>query len=212
MRWRSRLSGPDPRTPWRAAEFCVLDVETTGLDLSRDEIVSFGAALVVGGRIPCGQVVYREVRPGRPVSVAAVTVHGLRTVDLAGAPAIGDVLDELIGLLSGRVLVAHAAWVERAFLDRALRPRGHRIGRAVVDTAALLRACRLVEPAGGVEPNLESAARQLNLPVYTPHQALGDAFTTAQVFLALAARLERGPAGRPLTVRDLARVSGHHSA
>jgi len=211
VRRRTRLPGPDPRSPWRAAEFCVLDVETTGLDLARDEIVSFGAALVVGGRIPCGRVVYREVRPARAVSVPALTVHGLRTADLAGAPAIGDVLDELIGLLSGRVLVAHAAWVERAFLDRALRPRGHRTGRCVVDTAALLRACRLAGPAGGTEPHLETAARQLGLPVYTPHHALGDAFTTAQLFLALATRLEREPSGRPLTVRDLCRVSDHHA-
>jgi len=204
------LPAPDPRTPWREAEFCVFDVETTGLDLDRDEIVSYGGALVVGGRIPCGRVVYREVRPDRPVSVGALTVHGLRTADLTAAPAIGEVLDEVLDLLSGRVLVAHAAWVERAFLDRVLRTRGHRIGRAVVDTAALLRACRLVESGTGTEPNLEAAAHRLGLPVHTPHHALGDAFTTAELFLALATRLER--AGRPLTVRDLCTISRHHVA
>lgn len=205
---RRRLHGPDPRIPWREAEFCVLDVETTGLDLNRDDIVSFGAAPVIGGRIPCGRLVYREVRPGRPVSVDALTVHSLRTADLADAPPIDDLLDELIGLLSGRVLVAHAAWVERAFLDRALRPRRLRTARAVVDTAALLRACRLAEPDSGTEPNLATAARGLNLPVHTPHHALGDALTTAQLFLALATRLERG---RTLTVRQLCRVSAHHA-
>jgi DNA polymerase-3 subunit epsilon len=203
-----RLPAPEPRTPWRAAEFCVLDVETTGLDLSRDDIVSYGAALVVGGRIPCGRVVYREVRPGRAVSVAALTVHGLRTADLAGAPALDEIVDEVVDLLAGRVLVAHAAWVERAFLDRALRPHGRRLSRAVVDTAALLRALRLAGSDGGTEPNLEVAARRLNLPVHTPHHALGDAFTTAQLFLALATRLE---GGRALTVRDLCRLSAHHA-
>ena len=204
-----RLRGPDGRTPWREAEFCVLDVETTGLDLRRDDIVSYGAALVVGGRIPCGRVVYREVRPERPVSVAALTVHGLRTADLAQAPTIGDLLDELVDLLSGRVLVAHAAWIERAFLDRALRARRSRIGRAVVDTAALLRACRLAGSRTHVEPNLEAAARDLGLPVHTPHHALGDAFTTAELFLALATRLERG---RRLTVGNLCSISRHHMA
>jgi DNA polymerase III subunit epsilon len=203
------LPAPHPRTPWREAEFCVLDVETTGLDLGRDDIVSYGAALVVRGRIPCGRVVYREVRPARPVSVGALTVHGLRTADLADAPAIDDVLDEVIDLLAGRTLVAHAAWVERAFLDRVLRRRGYRIGRAVVDTAALLRACRLVESTNGVEPNLEDAARRLGLPVHTPHHALGDAFTTAQMFLALATRLEHG---RRLTVGGLCSMSRHHVA
>lgn len=204
------LPAPHPRTPWREAEFCVFDVEATGLDLDRDEIVSYGAALVVHGRIPCGRVVYREVRPERPVSVGALTVHGLRTMDLAIAPAIDEVLDEVVDLLCGRVLVAHAAWVERAFLSRVLSRRRHRIGRAVVDTAALLRACRLTGSDTGAEPDLEAAAGRLGLPVHTPHHALGDAFTTAQLFLALATRLERS--GRPLTVRDLCAISRHHGA
>jgi DNA polymerase-3 subunit epsilon len=202
------LRAPHPRTPWRAAEYCVLDLETTGLDLARDDIVSYGAALVVDGRIPVGRTAYREVRPTRPVSVEALTVHSLRTADLAAAPSIDEVLPDLIDLLAGRVLVAHAAWVERAFLDRALRGRGHRIGRTVVDTAALLRACRLADTSSGAEPNLEAAARRLGLPVHTPHHALGDAFTTAQLFLALVARLE---GGRPMTVRDLSSVSRHHA-
>jgi DNA polymerase-3 subunit epsilon len=208
LRRRRPLPAPNPRTPWREAEFCVIDLETTGLDLRRDDVVSIGAAIVRHGRIPCGQVVYRQLRPPRPSSVAAITVHGLRDADLADGPPIGDVLDELIDLLAGRVPVAHAAWVERAFLDRALRPRGRRLGRMVIDTAALLRACRLVDSDAEREPNLEAAAVRLGLPVHTPHHALGDAFTTAELLLALATRLERGT--RPLTVGDLYALTRHH--
>ncbi|WP_426512780.1 exonuclease domain-containing protein [Dactylosporangium sp. McL0621] len=202
------LPAPGPDTPWRAAEFCVIDLEATGLDLRRDEIVSFGAVIVRHARIPCGETVYRRLRPSRPISVAAMTVHGLRGADLADAPPLDDVVDELASLLGGRVPVAHAAWVERAFLDRALRPRGRRLNRTLIDTAALLRAARLAEAAPGREPNLESAARRLGLPVHTPHHALGDAFTTAQLLLALATRLEGGR--RPLTVGDLDAVTRHH--
>lgn len=210
---RAPLPTPDPRLPWREAEFCVVDLETTGLDLRRDDPVSYGAVLVRHARIPCGEVVYRPLRPSRPISVAAMTVHGLRLADLADAAPIGAVLDELVELLAGRVPVAHGAWVERAFLDRALRPRGRRLGRMMIDTAALLRACRLAAPATGREPNLEASARRLGLPVHTPHHALGDAFTTAQLLLALATRLERNSAVRgPLTVGQLYAVSRHHRA
>jgi DNA polymerase III subunit epsilon len=214
MRLRHRpLPAPHWRTPWREAEFCVVDLETTGLDLRRDDIVAYGAALVTQARIPCGRVAYGLVRPARPVSVPALTVHGLRAADLADAPTIDEVLGYLVDLLSNRVLVAHAAWVERAFLNRVLHPRGLTLGRAVIDTAALLRACRLANAGTAREPNLEAAARQLGLPVHTPHHALGDAFTTAQLFLALATRLEGVPAGnkpRSLTVRQLCAISKHH--
>jgi DNA polymerase-3 subunit epsilon len=210
---RRRLPAPHPRTPWREAEFCVVDLETTGLDLRRDEIIAYGAALVTHARIPFGRTRYGLVRPTRPVSVPALTVHGLRAADLAQAPAIDEIIGDLVDLLSNRVLVAHAAWVERAFLDRVLRPHGRRLGRAVIDTAALLRACRLVDANAPSEPNLEAASVALGLPVHTPHHALGDAFTTAQLFLALATRLERVPAGKKpnaLTVRQLCAISKHH--
>lgn len=214
MRWRRRrLSAPHPHVPWREAEFCVVDLETTGLDLRRDEIIAYGAALVLQARIPCGRTAYGLVRPARPISVPALQIHGLHAADLADAPTIDEVVSDLLDLLSNRVLVAHAAWVERAFLNRALRPRGLALGRAVIDTAALLRACRLVDATTTGEPNLEAAAHGLGLPVHTPHHALGDAFTTAQLFLALATRLERVPAGnkpRPLTVRQLLAISRHH--
>lgn len=73
----------------------------------------------------------------------------------------------------------------------------------VVDTAALSRAAGLTDTPDGYEPPLELLARQLNLPVYTPHHALGDAMTTALVFLALIARLAPHTTA-PQTVRDLA--------
>jgi DNA polymerase-3 subunit epsilon len=208
------LPVPHPGTAWRTAEFCVIDLETTGLDLRRDDIVAYGAAIVTQARIPCGRTAYGLVRPTRAISVPALTVHGLRPADLADAPTIDEAVGDLIDLLSNRVLVAHAAWIERAFLNRALRSRGVKLGRAVLDTAALLRACRLTDLDPAREPNLEAASRALGLPVHTPHHALGDAFTTAQLFLALATRLERAaPAGnnpRPLTLRQLYAISRYH--
>ena len=215
MRLRRRIPLPAPLlgAGWREAEFCVLDLETTGLDLRRDEIVSYGAAIVRQARIPCARVAYAQVRPRRPSSVAALRVHGLRGVDLAGAAPIDDVLDDIIDLLSGRVLVAHAAWLERAFLNRVLRHRHRRLPRATIDTAALARSCGLAGPPIGAEPSLEALAVRLRLPVHTPHHALGDAFTTAEVFLALATRIEREAASArsPLSVRRLCALSRRYS-
>ncbi len=38
---------------------------------------------------------------------------------------------------------------------------------------------------------LEYLGSRLGVPIHTPHNALGDAMTTAQVFLALASKLSR---------------------
>ena len=63
--------------------------------------------------------------------------------------------------------MAHAAWVERAFLDRALRPRRECLPDEVVDTAALARAAGLAR-AGTHEPDLESLAREPRACPCTP--------------------------------------------
>ncbi|MEI2821717.1 MAG: 3'-5' exonuclease, partial [Marmoricola sp.] len=173
--------------PWRGARYVVVDVETTGLDLGKDEIISIGAVEVIDGRVS-SEHFYRVVHTERPISVDAIRIHCLTQEDLVGAPAVGDVLAELRELVSGAAIVAHAAWVERAFLNRQLRMVGERVPDQLVDTAALARALDLA-PVGRQEPSLEGLAKRLNLPVYTPHHALMDAITTAVLFLALAHRV-----------------------
>lgn len=193
-----------PDLPWREAELAVIDLETTGLDLRLDEVVSIGIVGLHGGRVTTDRY-YQVVRPPVPIAPEAMKVHALTAEEVARAPALSEVLPDVRDRLRGRALVAHAAWVERAFLDRALKPLREKLPRDLVDTAGLARSAGL-GGAEGYEPNLEGLATELGLPVHTPHHALGDAMTTALVLLALAARLERGR-DDPLTVRDLVRLS-----
>ncbi len=200
--WRrtSPWPDPDPDVSWRTARFCVVDLETTGLRAGTDEIVSIGAAEVAGGRIT-SRTWYRVVRPSRPIGEEAMRIHSLTAAELASAPPIGEVIEPLTAYLAGSFFVAHAAWFERGFLDQVLEPLGRRLPDALVDTAALARTLGLADAESGREPSLEALAQRLGLPVHTPHHALGDAMTTAQLLLAFATRLE---AELPrLTVGDL---------
>jgi DNA polymerase-3 subunit epsilon len=194
--------------PWRQAEFVVVDLETTGLDLRKDEIVSYGGVVVREGRVIAASCVYGLVRPTGPISRAAVEVHALRPEDLADAPGLDECAEALVGLLDGRVLVAHAAWVEQAFLTRALDAVGIRLDGPIVDTAALAREAMVVRDRDEGEPDLETLAAGLGLPVHTPHHALGDALTTANLFLALVNRLD---AREDQTVRSLTTASRRRS-
>jgi DNA polymerase-3 subunit epsilon len=194
---------PPPETPWREAGYAVVDLETTGLDPEEDEIVSFASLPIDGGRISVGAARTLTVRPTRMPGGETIRIHGLRPKDLSDAPELPDVLDAMLDALTGRVLIAHAAWVERGFLSKALEEAGVRLRRPVIDTAALYRR---FEGRGGEADEsavqLSRAARALRLPVHRPHHADGDALTTAQLFLALATRLD---ATQAQTVGSLAR-------
>jgi DNA polymerase-3 subunit epsilon len=119
------------------------------------------------------------------------------------------VIDELLEALGGRLLVAHAAHVERGFLEPALAAHGVALRGEIADTRELGRVWLREREPGTVAPRLglgELAAR-LGLPAHRPHHALGDALTTAQVFLALATHLEhrgRLPVGRLLGLQRAA--------
>lgn len=165
----------------------MVDVETTGLDPRRDETISFAGIPVESGRIAVAGTVHGLVRPGAAPSGASVEIHGLREADLAAAPRAPEALAPLAAALRGRIPVAHAAWVERAFLSKA----GCRLPRRIVDTALLWRLLSIER--GERDPGwctLSAVASALDLPSHRPHEAEGDALTTAQAFLALATHLE----------------------
>ena len=199
---------PEPRTPWREAPLTVVDLELTGLDADEHEIVSFAAVPIDEGTIRPRGALYRTVRPKRMPSAETIRIHGLREADLAGAPSLDEVIDELLEALTGRVLVAHSAPVETAFLGAALRRHGLELRNPVVDTAhlggELARLRSEPPPFAAAPPGLSDLAGWLGLPVHRPHHAEGDALTTAQAFLALATHLE---SYEEVTVGSLTRVS-----
>jgi DNA polymerase III subunit epsilon len=196
---------PRGRTPWREAGWCAVDLELTGLDPHEHEIISFGAIPIEQGRVRLKDAVAGLVRPTHESSDAAVRIHGLRNVDLDSAPSLADSMESLLPALTGRILVAHTAVIERSFLSRALAELGLRLRGPVVDVEVLARLW-LFERDGLVKAHipLSQIAQTLGLPAERPHVALGDALTTAQVFIALAAHLD---AHRPETVRTLERAT-----
>ena len=196
---RARMS--PGRTPWSAARYCTVDLELSGLDPRRDEIVSFGAIPIEDGRVQLSAAVHGLVRPSGPISEAAIRVHGMRAIDLAGAPPLDVGIDPLLAVMAGRVPVVHVAAIERGFLRPALRRQGLRLRRPMIDTSVL--GLLWLHEHGGQLPrrmSLTDLAVALGLPVHRPHDALGDALTTAQAFIALATHLD---ARRGETVRSL---------
>jgi DNA polymerase-3 subunit epsilon len=99
-------------------------------------------------------------------------------------------------LSGGAALLLHHASFDLAFLRRAFRQHERHWPRPpVVDTRELVskfeeRQRRLVPYSVQMTRSLSELVEFFNLPPYTAHHALGDALATAELFLALRARLE----------------------
>lgn len=157
------------------------------MDPRSSEVLSIGLLPVVGGRIQVADAYYREVRPQRAPDRSSVVIHGIRPVDAASAPLPEELVDEVREQLRGRTLVAHVAEIERRFLNEWLDD--DRIDAAdVIDTDVLARL--VIAQRGGPlvdsHVGLGAAAKRFGLPEHRRHHALGDALTTAQLFLAVA--------------------------
>jgi DNA polymerase III subunit epsilon len=184
-------AGPAASAPWREAGWCAVDLEMTGLDPRSDEIMAIGAVPIDGGRIQLGGGRYTLVHASRRSQVGAVLVHKLRLADVADAPSLDQAIDLLLGALAGRVPVFHTAAIETAFLGRQFTRRHVRLP-AAADTEALgLRWLTHRDGTGQAHGiSLGGLAGALGQPAETPHHALGDALTTAKLFISLASLLD----------------------
>ncbi len=195
---------PAGETPWREARWCALDLELTGLDPRRNDIIAVGAVPIEDGRIVLGQALYTLVRTTRRSEHGAVLVHKLRVADLADAPPLEEAVDRVLTMLAGSTPVFHTVAVERNFLGPLFARRRVRLP-AAADTEVLGRLW-MRERDGTAPPwvSLEKLASVLGQPGEPPHHALGDALTTAKAFIALATLLD---AREPQTVSSLIRAS-----
>ena len=186
--------------PWRSVELVSLDFEATGLDLVRDRIISFGTVPISRGGVEMAGSVYQLVDPGdvRP-SPESITVHGLRAVDLVGAPSVQMARTTLRRSIDQRFLVTWWAPVEAAFLDVLFGGGRQTWMRRAIDVRDLVLG---LEGRSAATLTLGQAAERFGVPVASPHNALDDALVTAQLFLVAARKLDR----RARCVRDMQRL------
>lgn len=200
-------ASPKMRTPVEDLRIVVIDAETTGLDPSRDRILSLAAAPLSGGTLPMTALRSWLIYQPWAALNDAVAVHGITPAQTARGEPEEKVLFEFLDLIRGAVLVGHHIGFDAAILDQALaRHYGTRLYNPLVDTAALamaeLEAFRKTGYANQRPPGLEEVCSHCGLPMMERHTAEGDAFTTAELFLLLCARRRRR-LGRGLEWRDL---------
>ncbi len=186
------FSGTLAQTP-----FVALDFETTGLDPSRDEIISIGAVPFALDCIRIKEGRHWLVSPQRRLKEDSVVIHGITHGDIDGAPGIGLVLEELLAVLSGSIVVVHYHPIERQFLSSAFcRHTGEEISFPVIDTMMIERSVRrravatLLRRLQGRSPvsvRLGRSRQRYGLPAYRAHHAFTDALATAELFQAQVA-------------------------
>jgi ATP-dependent DNA helicase DinG len=159
-------------------ELAFIDLETTGFDRRRDEIIEVGVVLTKGPEIIDRFSTF--VRPSCPVPAETTQLTGITQEDVATAPVIEGVIATLADFIGTRDLVAHNACFDRDFLATAgcgpTRLRGTWLDSLALARIALprMRSHRLADL---------SAA--FGLPPTRAHRALDDADALAALWRVL---------------------------
>jgi len=181
-RQRSQPPSRPQRAPLRAAradwldqEFCVLDVETTGLyPGGHDRVVEIAMLRMEGTSVVSEWSTL--VDPRR--DIGPTRIHGIAAGDVIGAPQFHQVLGDILEHLHGAVLVAHNLPFDRRFLQAEF-------ARAEAELPDLPGLCTRslgsrLQP-GQQRRTLTACCERLGIDLPYAHEALSDARATAEL-------------------------------
>lgn len=161
-----------------------LDIETTGLDSSKDAIIEIGVVKFKSHRVDAEWS--SLVNPNRPVPPMITQLTGITSEMVSKAPPLSDVLQQLEDFVGDDPVLGHNIHFDLGFLQK------HNILKLndVIDTYEL--ASVLLPSASRY--NLSALSQALGvLPKGEWHRALNDAFLTQGIYLRLMEKANELP-------------------
>lgn len=170
-------------TPLSAASqkepvYVFIDVETTGLNPTKDAIVQVSALRFFGKKAIDGLNSY--VNPCRPIPKEATKIHGITDDKIKDSPTIDEIKEPFMNLIKGAILVGYNAIFDLNFLDHAFH--GALANVEFIDVMWIAKTL-LTLP----DYRLETVADYAEFhPEGGYHNSLTDCTATAAIFFRLA--------------------------
>ena len=187
--WQS-LPPAGAAMPVLESRYVVVDVETTGLNLMQDRLISIGAVAVVNGKIVLSDSFYVVLQQQSVSEKDNILLHGIGTsAQLEGEPPSEALLD-FLEYLGNSPLIAFHVTFDETMIKRALRDYlGLSLKHPWLDLAYVMP---------GLNPPLASKYRALDdwighfcIRIDVRHNALADALATAQLFQVALAQADK---------------------
>ena len=168
----------------------VLDLETSGLDMRRDIVLSIGAVVIESGGIALGdQFESTLLRPAQKVS-ESVLIHGIAPSELEAGEEPAEALLDLLEFIGDSPILAFHAGFDQRMLTRAVKQTlGYKLRHPFIDVAEL--APMLCPDNRPRHNGLDEWCAHFGLQVLQRHHASADALVTAEIALILFSKARR---------------------
>ena len=152
-----------------------IDIETTGLDNSKDAIIEIGAIRFNGRRIE--EEWSTLINPNRHIPEAITSLTGIDDGMVRQAPRLQDVIQDLAEFVGDAPVLGQNVRFDLGFLQKQRILTQNK----VLDTYELAS----VLLPGANRYNLAALGKQLGIPLLNSHRALDDARLTHAVYIRL---------------------------
>lgn len=159
------------------ANFCVVDVETTGFG-GQDRVIEIAIVTLDGKTLEVLDEFDTLVNPSR--DVGSTNIHGISASHVTAAPMFSELAEYVASLLHGNILVAHGI----AFDQRMLAQEFQRSG---IEFDFGKGFCKLSE----TKQKLSLVAENFGLPFENAHRALADARICGQVLTLFRPKVKK---------------------
>lgn len=172
--------------------FVVIDIETTGLNVKKDKMLSIGALTITGNEIDVQNTLEIYIEQEKSNS-DSIPIHGI--IGNAGNN-INVIETEAVKLFveyaGNSILVGHNINFDISFINQVLK-RGIRdtLRNKYVDTFTLYHRITKGERITKRQSSLDSLCEEFNISSSDRHTALGDAYITGVLFLKILTRLKK---------------------
>lgn len=179
---------PDPKSEIHQQSFVVMDTETTGLDVTKDNILSIGAVRVVNNSINVADSLSIIVKNEQPAVPSAIAVHGLVQTSTKGIDA-SESLSQLLEFIGSDIIVGHHIAFDIAMIQKMSQQLGcGKLKNRVLDTSYLAK--RLDHPSDPhsldrKDYTLDKLCDRFGVIPKARHTADGDAYITAIIFMKI---------------------------
>lgn len=159
--------------------YVVFDLETTGLEPTKDEIIEIGACKIVNGKIE--EVFSTFVKPNRKIPKEITDLTGITNQMVEDAPSINYVLPDFYKFCYNSTMVAHNIAFDISFIHNISKKLSYNFDNPNMDTMVMAR-----EKLPGLKNyKLGTIVDRLGVVLDNAHRAVNDATATAKVFIKL---------------------------
>jgi DNA polymerase-3 subunit epsilon len=186
--WQA-LPSPRDDKPLSSSRYVVVDVESSGLNISRDRLIAIGAVAVTNGQVRLNDSLEIVLQQARVSEKDNILIHGIGgTAQREGMPP-ADALLAFLEYMGKDPLIAFHVAFDESMIRRAMKTYlGLRFRHVWADLAYVAPA--LYPQLARRLRTLDGWMRLFQISNYARHNALADALSTAELLLALGPKLE----------------------